>query len=145
MVQVLGAGEAGVEAAACGPARRGAPVSTTRPAVDHIDAVGAAHGRQAVGDQDGGAPGHQPLQRRLHLGLALGVEGAGGLVEQQDRRVLQERAGDGDPLALAAGEPRAGLADPGVVALGQGQDEVVRPRPARAAASISRLGGVGLA
>jgi hypothetical protein len=78
-----------------------------------------------VGDQDDGAPGHQTLQRRLDLGLALGVERAGGLVEQQDRGVLQEGAGDGDPLPLTAGEPRARLADAGVVALGQRQDEVV--------------------
>lgn len=79
-----------------------------------------------MGDQKRGAAGHQPLQGRLHLGLALGIEGAGGLIEQQDRGVLQEGAGDRDTLALAAGEARPGLAHRGVVALGQGQDEVVR-------------------
>ena len=41
-------------------------------------------------------------------------------------RVLQEGAGDGDALALAAGQARAGLADQGVVALRQLGDEVVR-------------------
>ena len=70
-------------------------------------------------------PAIRRVQRRLHLRLALGVERAGGLVEQQDRRVLQEGAGDGDPLALAAGEARARLADQGVVAVRQGGDEVV--------------------
>ena len=43
-------------------------------------------------------------ERGLDLGLALGVEGAGGFVEQQDRRVFQEGAGDGDALALTAGK-----------------------------------------
>ena len=33
-----------------------------------------------------------------------GVEVAGGLVGQDDRRGADERAGDGDALALAAGE-----------------------------------------
>ena len=102
--------------------RRGVAAGLDDPAaVDDVDAVGAAHGRQAVGDQERRAAGHQPLQRLLHLRLALGVERAGRLVEQQDRRVLQEGAGDGDPLALAAGQPRAGLADQGVVALAAGR------------------------
>ena len=104
--------------------------------IHHIDAVGAADGGEPVGDQDRGAPGHQPLQRHLHLRLALGVERAGGLVEQQDRRVLQEGPGDRDALALAARQPQARLADRGVVALGQGHDELVAAA-ARAAASIS--------
>ena len=41
------------------------------------------------------------------------------LVEDQDRRVLEERARDGDALALAAGELRAALAELGLVALRQ--------------------------
>jgi hypothetical protein len=112
--------------------------------VDDIDAVGVLHGRQAVGDQDRGAAGHQPLQRRLDLGLALGVERAGGLVEQQDRGVLQEGAGDGDALALAARQARPGLADDGVVALGQVQDEIVGGRLARRRLDL-QLAGAGRA
>ena len=34
----------------------------------------------------------------------LGVEVAGGLVGEDDGRAVDERAGDGDALALAAGE-----------------------------------------
>src|SRR5690606_15196818 len=94
-------------------------------AVDDIDAVGVLHRRQAVGDHQGGAAVHQPLQRRLHDGFALGVQRAGRLVQQQDRRVLQEGAGDGDALALAAGQAGARLAHSGGVAVRQGGDEVV--------------------
>ena len=68
-------------------------------------------------------PSHQRVERGLHRALALGVEGGGGLVEEQDRRVLQDGAGDGDALALAAGERHAALADHGGVALRQGADE----------------------
>ena len=58
--------------------------------------------------------------------LALVVERAGRLVEDQDARIGDQRAGDGDALALAARQAAAALADDGVVAFGQLEDEVVR-------------------
>ena len=64
-------------------------------------------------------PLHQPLQRLLHQRLAFGVERRGRLVEQQDRRVAQDGAGDRDALALAARQRHAALADLAVVALRQ--------------------------
>ena len=94
-------------------------------AIDDVDEVGIDDGREAVGDDHGGAAAHQRLERRLHLALGFGVERRGRLVEQQDRRVLQHGAGDGEPLALAARELDAVLADHGVVALGQRADEIV--------------------
>ena len=51
------------------------------------------------------------LDRALHLTLGFGIERRGGLVEQDDGRVLEQRARDGDALALAAGDLRAVLAD----------------------------------
>ena len=62
------------------------------------------HGRQAVGDDQGGAALHGLVQGALHQALVLGVQRAGGLVEQQDRRLADQGAGDGQPLALAAGQ-----------------------------------------
>jgi hypothetical protein len=53
---------------------------------------------------------HQALQRILHQPLAFGIQRAGGLVEQQDRRIAQNGAGNGDALALAARQARAVLA-----------------------------------
>ena len=58
--------------------------------------------------------------------LALVVERAGRLVEDQDARIGDQRAGDGDALALAARKAAAALADHGVVALRQLEDEVMR-------------------
>ena len=72
-----------------------------------------------MGDGDHGAALGEALERLLHRALGLGVEGAGGLVEHQDRRVAQHGARDRDALLLAAGEAVAALADHGVVALGQ--------------------------
>ena len=53
----------------------------------------------------------QPLERALDQPLAFRVERRGRLVEQQQRRVAQQRAGDGDALALAARQARAAFAD----------------------------------
>ena len=61
----------------------------------------------------------------LDKAFAFGVEGAGGFVEQQDRRVLEDGAREGEALALAAGEAHATVADHGVVAARLGRDEVV--------------------
>ena len=91
--------------------------------VHHHDAVAHLHRGQAMGDDDGGAVLHQPLERVLHHALALGVERRGGLVEQQQRGLAQQGAGDRDALALAAGEPDAALAQRGGEAFGQAVEE----------------------
>jgi len=67
----------------------------------HHDAVGLEHRGQPVCDHQRGAPRHQALQRLLHRTLALRVQRAGGLVQQQDRRVLEQRTRDRDALLLA--------------------------------------------
>ncbi len=76
-------------------------------------------------------PSAQAVERLLHGALGLGVERARRLVEDEHRRVAQDRAGDRDALLLAAGEAVAALADDGVVAVGQRRDEVVDLRGAR--------------
>ncbi len=53
------------------------------------------------------------------LPLGLAVEVGGRLVEQQQRRVAQERAGQRDPLALPRGQPGAAVAEHRVQAVGQ--------------------------
>lgn len=80
----------------------------------------------------------QHVGNEEHSGLALeavdgagevfrrfGVQVAGDLVEDEDFRVLQKRAGDGQALALPAGEPHAVLAQPRLVALRQLLDHIV--------------------
>ena len=55
-------------------------------------------------------------ERFLHVALGFRIERGGRFVEQDDRRVLDQRARDGDALALAAGQLHAVLADRRVVA-----------------------------
>ena len=61
-------------------------------------------------------PWHRCVHGLAHLQFGFRIERGGGLVEQDDRRVLDQRARDGDALALAAGELQAVLADRRVVA-----------------------------
>ena len=68
----------------------------------------------------------QPVDRFLDARLGLDVERAGRLVEHQDRRVLQDSAGERDALALAARKLAAALAGRRVVAFALGEDEFVR-------------------
>ena len=118
------------------------PCSTIRPCVDDDQPVQRGDGRKPVGDGDHRLAAHQQLQLALDRRLDLAVERRGRLVEHQDRRVLQQHAGDGDALALAARELDAALADMRVIAapalrVGQPGDEVVRLGSFAAAAIIS--------
>ena len=100
--------------------------------LDDEDAVGMHDRRQSVGDDDRGAALAEFGDRLLHVVLGFGIERRGRLVEQDDRRILDQRARDGDALALPAGELQAVLADRGIVAIREVRDEIVRVR---------RLGG----
>jgi len=79
------------------------------------------------------------MQRRLHQSLRFAVESRCSFIQNQDRSVLQNCAGNGDALALASGKPYAALSNYLVVARGQRLDEVVR-QAARPAASTSFSG-----
>ena len=77
----------------------------------HDDAVETPHRRQPVRDRDDGAAAHQAAERFADRLFGFAVERGGRLVEQQERRVLEKGAGDGDALALAAGKLDAAFAD----------------------------------
>ena len=68
--------------------------------------------------------------------LDLHVDGAGGVVEDQDRRVDEQRARDRDALALAARQRVAALADDRVVAVRQLEDELLGAGRARRRADL---------
>src|SRR5690606_3562940 len=116
--------EAGVEAAALEELVVRALLAQLA-AVEDEDAVGVLDGGEAMGDDDGGAAAHEGVERMLDLALERGVDGAGGLVEDEDERVEGERAGEGEELALADGEGGAALADGLGVAAGELLDEAV--------------------
>ncbi len=93
--------------------------------VQDDDLVGVADRGQAVRDGDRGAARADGVDGLLHGLLGLGVQGAGRLVKDEDGRVAQDRAGDGQALLLPAGEPVAALPHHRVVAVGQGLQVLV--------------------
>src|SRR5580765_6257268 len=97
-------------------------------ALEGDDAVGALDRREPVRDHEAGAALHQRLERLLHQALGFRVECRGGLVEDEDRRVLVDRARDREALALAAGELGAVVPDQGVGAERQAVDESAEVR-----------------
>jgi len=103
------------------------------PAVlHHHDPVGVLHGGQAVRNDQRRALAlvavQRAVERRLHHALALGVQCAGGLVQQEQWWVLEQCPCNGDALALAARQAHAALAQKGVVAVGQRAEKVVCKR-----------------
>ena len=79
--------------------------------VEHDDLVGIDDGREAVGDDDRRAAARDAVERLLDRRLGAAVERAGRFVEDQDRRVLEQGAGDRDALLLAARKLEPALAD----------------------------------
>jgi len=62
-------------------------------------------------DDDGASLLLEIDDRLRYLRLRLRVEGARGLVEDEERRLTVEGTGNGDPLALSSGEQGADLSD----------------------------------
>jgi hypothetical protein len=90
------------------------------PGLDHQDAVGALDGRQAVGDDEGGAALHQRVHAFLDERLGQRIHAGGGLVHDEQFRAGQHGARQADELLLPHGEQVAALADVLLVALSAG-------------------------
>src|SRR5258705_13727007 len=67
-------------------------------AVHDDDAVGGEYGAEAVGDDEGGALVHEAFYGLLDEVLAFGVHLAGGFVENQNRGLAEDGAGDAEAL-----------------------------------------------
>src|SRR5271165_6319411 len=113
-------------------------------AFDDEDLIGAADGREAVRDHEGGAALHEEAESFLDHGFGFGVERRGRLVEDEDARVGKDCPSYRQALALASGELDAALADDGVIGVGKALGEFV---DARNAAGGEKLlfgrGGIG--
>lgn len=95
--------------------------------VQDEDLVGVGDRAEPVGDDQDGAPARQLGQPVLHGGLRFGVGESGGLVEDQDRGVGEQRAGDAHPLRLPAGQQRV-LPHHRAVTPWQGENPLVHGR-----------------
>ena len=82
--------------------------------LEDVHLVAAAQGSQAVRHHDDGLDARKLGHGVDDCGLAVCIDVGGCLVEDIDRRVMQQGACHGEALALAAGEVRALGADGGV-------------------------------
>ena len=112
--------------------------------VEDEDAVGADHARQPVREDQGRASCRQAVNRLLDHRLVFRVHRGERFVENEDRRIPQQRPGDRQALALAAGQQDAPLADHRVITVRQQRDELVRIGVARRRLDLVPR-GVGLA
>ena len=84
--------------------------------VEDDDVVGVLHRRHAVRDDQHRPPLPDLAQRAQDPLLGLRIDGAQGVVEEEDQRVAHESARDRGALLLSAGERHTALADHRVVA-----------------------------
>jgi hypothetical protein len=86
--------------------------------------IGRACPAGAVTDQDDGAGRHQGLDGGQDLCRGDRIQVRGGLIEQQQRRVPQEGAGQRDPLPLPRRQPRCAFTQRGGIPTRQRLDEL---------------------
>jgi hypothetical protein len=72
-----------------------------------------------------GAPLHHAGKGLLDAHLGAGINGGGGLVQDQHGRQAEHHAGDAEQLLLALTDVAAVLCNDGIVALGQAADKAV--------------------
>ncbi len=100
---------------------------------ENDDLVRARRRVQSMRHDQRGPLAHQSLHRVPNLRFHFHVEVRCWLVQNQERRVFEERASKRDALRLPRAQPRAALADDGIVTLGQSANEFVGARALRRA------------
>ena len=84
-----------------------------------------------MSNDEGGPAFHEPFHCFDDRGLGFRIDGTGGLVENQDGGILQEGTGESDALAFAARQTHSALADLGLVAVEEADDELMGVRRLR--------------
>ncbi|MNV18760.1 hypothetical protein D3C71_1095980 [compost metagenome] len=115
----------------------------------HHQPVHPGDGREPVSDGDHGFALHQGLEAFLDRRFDFRVQCRRGLIHDQDRRVLEQYPGDGNALALAAGEFHPALTDVGIetgtaFSVRQRRNETVSPGLVHRFPELG-VGGVGFA
>ena len=72
--------------------------------VEQHDAIGQCDGCGTMGDHDRGSPAHDLGHRVTDLVFLGGIDRRGGVVEDQDAGVGDDRPGNRQPLALPSRE-----------------------------------------
>ena len=92
--------------------------------------IGVDDGREPVRDHKARAPAHERLHRPADRLLGARVDARGGLVQNEDPRVVEQHARDGEQLALALADVLGVVGNARVVALWERAHKVVDLRGA---------------
>src|SRR5215471_2382605 len=76
-------------------------------------------------DHECSAPAHETFHRLDNCGFRSDIHGTGGFVQDQNRRVLDEGAGQRDPLALTSRETHTPFPNGRLVSVRQARDEIM--------------------
>ena len=114
--------------------------------LQHQNLVRVPHGREPVRHDEAGAPREEFFQSVLNHAFGGRVHGARGLVENEDARPGDHRAGESEQLPLASAEIAAPLADLGLITIAEAQNDVVGAKSFRGGHHflISRVGAAKL-
>ena len=93
--------------------------------VDDDDVVGVADRAQTMGDDDGRPAFHESIQGSLDDFFTFRIEGGRRFIEDENAGIFENSPGDGNALALTAGQGVAPIADEGVIAAGQSHNKFV--------------------
>ena len=96
--------------------------------VEDDDLIGLEDGVEAVGNGDDSASLHEFAGGFFEQGFGFRIERRCGFVEDEDGRVFEKGAGEGEALGLSTGEAGAAFPDDGFVFLWQRFDEVLQAR-----------------
>ncbi len=94
--------------------------------VEDKNLVSIGHGRQAVGDDERRPSAAQSVEGAFDFAFGLRIEGAGGLIQYENWGLLENGAGNGNALALAARQCGTSFARKVSVAPRFAHDEGVR-------------------
>jgi hypothetical protein len=94
--------------------------------IQHNDAIREVYSGQPVGDHECGPSGCNTLKRLDYQTPGTCVQSGSRLVQYQDGSIPEDRARNGDPLFLAAGQCSASFRDYGLISIGQAPNEFAR-------------------
>ena len=94
--------------------------------VHHKDQIGILHRGHTLCDNDLGGVWYVGTEARTDECVGLGVHGAGGVVENEDLWLFEKGSGNAKSLLLTARHVGAALFDLGIIAVGEGTDEIIR-------------------
>src|SRR5256885_4538081 len=100
------------------------------PRFDHQYLFRATDRREPVGDDECGAAAHQEAQTFLDERFGFGIEAGSRFIKNQNSRIGENRACNGDALLLSPGKFYAAFADNRIVFLFKGLSEFVDTRNA---------------